>query len=253
MNRWIVKLGGAALNDATALNALFKTLKDKPDQQFIIVHGGGNLVDSWLSDAGFVTEKHLGLRISPSEQMPYIVGALAGCANKQLLGVAIKQGLLPVGLTLYEAGLLCEQKLSALGQVGSCIANNATTIDSLLNAGCMPIVSSIGFDTHGNWFNVNADEAAAGLAALLGAELIFMTDVEAVLDENSNPLSHLTGKDISALIAQGVIKGGMQVKVNTSLQAAQHLRRGVYISSWQKPKNLTALINNEHVGTKITP
>ena len=115
------------------------------------------------------------------------------------------------------------------------------------------LIISIGFDGEGNWYNVNADEASAGIAQLLDAELIFMTDVEAVLDNKLNPLHHLSSDEISKLIDEGVIKGGMQVKVNTSLQAAQHLRRGVYISSWQKPENLIALLNGEHVGTQITP
>ena len=80
-----------------------------------------------------------------------------------------------------------------------------------------------------------------------------MTDVEAVLDANKQPLHQLDTKHIDTLITNGVIVGGMEVKVKTSLHAAQHLRRGVYISSWQKPENLTALLQGEHVGTKITP
>ena len=80
-----------------------------------------------------------------------------------------------------------------------------------------------------------------------------MTDVEAVLDANKQPLHQLDAAQISELIDSGVIQGGMQVKVETSLLAAQHLRRGVYISSWQKPENLNALLNQEHVGTKIVP
>ena len=253
MANWVIKLGGAVLNDLDAAKALIAVLEQKTNDKFVLVHGGGSLVDSWLNDAGFVTSKHLGLRISPREQMPYIVGALAGCANKQLMGAAIATGFKPVGLSLYEAGVLSEQKLKALGQVGTCVESDASTLKALLSADCFPIVSSIGFDNEGNWYNVNADEAAAAIAQLLDAELIFMTDVEAVLDSEHKPLHQLSSEQISQLINEGVIKGGMQVKVNTSLQAAQHLRRGVYISSWQKPENLTALLNGEHVGTQITP
>jgi acetylglutamate kinase len=114
-------------------------------------------------------------------------------------------------------------------------------------------VSSIGFGEDGQWYNVNADEAAAAIAKELNAELIFMTDVEAVLDANKQPLHQLNTQQIETLILEGVIQGGMEVKVKTSLLAAQHLRRGVYISSWLKPENLVALLKGEHVGTKITP
>ncbi|WP_289076986.1 acetylglutamate kinase [uncultured Pseudoalteromonas sp.] len=250
---WVIKLGGAVLNTENAAKALFDVLSADQNNQFVIVHGGGSLVDTWLKQAGFASAKHQGLRISPSEQMPYIVGALAGCANKQLVSQAINAGHKPVGLCLYEAGVMASQKLKALGQVGKCESNDDSIVNELLKLGRLPIVSSIGFDEQGNWYNVNADEAAAAIASNLNAELIFMTDVEAVLDANKQPLHQLDTKHIDTLIDEGVILGGMEVKVKTSLHAAQHLRRGVYISSWQKPDNLTALLQGEHVGTKITP
>ncbi|TMP72916.1 acetylglutamate kinase [Pseudoalteromonas sp. S1609] len=250
---WVIKLGGAVLNTENAAKALFEILNEQDDAQFVIVHGGGSLVDSWLKEAGFASAKHQGLRISPKEQMPYIVGALAGAANKQLMAQAISAGHKPVGLSLYEAGITASQKLKALGQVGQCHNNADSIINDLLSAGRLPIISSIGFDEQGLLYNVNADEAAAAMANNLNAELIFMTDVEAVLDANKQPLHQLDTKHIDTLIAEGVILGGMEVKVKTSLHAAQHLRRGVYISSWQKPENLTALLQGEHVGTKVTP
>ena len=86
---WVIKLGGAVLNTENAAKALFSVLNEQHNAQFVIVHGGGALVDTWLKDAGFASAKHQGLRISPKEQMPYIVGALAGCANKQLMSAAI--------------------------------------------------------------------------------------------------------------------------------------------------------------------
>ncbi|WP_257325334.1 acetylglutamate kinase [Pseudoalteromonas rhizosphaerae] len=253
MQTWVIKLGGAVLNTEDAAKALFEALASQTQAQFVIVHGGGSLVDNWLIEAGFASAKHQGLRISPKEQMPYIVGALAGCANKQLMSQAIIAGHKPVGLSLYEAGVISSQKLKALGQVGNCDGGVQSVIPELLKLGRLPLVSSIGFGEDGLWYNVNADEAAAAIAKELNAEIIFMTDVEAVLDANKQPLHQLDTNQINTLIAEGVILGGMEVKVKTSLLAAQHLRRGVYISSWQKPENLIALLAGEHVGTKITP
>jgi acetylglutamate kinase len=250
---WVIKLGGAVLNSENAAKALFDVLASQKEANFVFVHGGGSLVDTWLKEAGFASAKHQGLRISPKEQMPHIVGALAGCANKQLMSQAISAGHKPVGLSLYEAGITATQKLKALCLVGKCSHNDDSIISDLLSLGRLPIVSSIGFDEQGVWYNVNADEAAAAIASSLNAELIFMTDVEAVLDANKQPLHQLDSKHIESLILEGVILGGMEVKVKTSLHAAQHLRRGVYISSWQKPENLIALLAGEHVGTKITP
>lgn len=253
MKTWVIKIGGAVLNTADAAKALFDVLVAQQQANFVIVHGGGALVDAWLKDAGFASAKHQGLRISPKEQMPYIVGALAGCANKQLMSQAIVSGHKPVGMSLYEAGVVVKQKLKALGQVGQCADSTDSVLPSLIAQGRLPLVSSIGFGEDGLWYNVNADEAAAAIAKELDAELIFMTDVEAVLDANKQPLHQLNTQQIDALILEGVIQGGMEVKVKTSLLAAQHLRRGVYISSWLKPENLVALLQGEHVGTKITP
>ena len=87
---WVIKLGGAVLNTENAAKALFDVLSADQNNQFVIVHGGGSLVDTWLKQAGFASAKHQGLRISLSEQMPYIVGALAGCANKQLVSQALE-------------------------------------------------------------------------------------------------------------------------------------------------------------------
>ena len=68
MKTWIIKVGGAVLNSADAAKALFDVLASEQQDNFVIVHGGGALVDAWLKDAGFVTAKHQGLRISPNEQ-----------------------------------------------------------------------------------------------------------------------------------------------------------------------------------------
>jgi acetylglutamate kinase len=250
---WVIKLGGAVLNSEDAPKALFNVMKAQPQFDFVVVHGGGALVDSWLQDAGFATAKHQGLRISPREQMPYIVGALAGTANKQLMASAVMSGMKPVGLSLYEAGVTVRQKLKVLAQVGQCEGTHDSVIPALLQAGFIPLVSSIGLGHDGELYNVNADEAAAAIASALKAEVIFMTDVEAVLDANKQPLHELNAAQIEQLIKEGVIVGGMEVKVKTSLAAAEQLRRGVYISSWQKPENLTALLAGEHVGTKVTP
>ncbi len=83
----VLKVGGALLESPDAIEQFFKVLAAH-QQPIILVHGGGALVDSWLSEAGHQVEKYQGLRVSPKTQIPYIVGALAGAANKQLCGAA---------------------------------------------------------------------------------------------------------------------------------------------------------------------
>ena len=113
----VIKLGGSLLQQPTRLEQLFNELAHSNTIP-VLVHGGGASVDSWLNAMGYQVEKVDGLRVSPQQHMPMIVGALAGYANKQLMGYAIAAGLQPVGLSLYELGLRYQPMSPALGQVG---------------------------------------------------------------------------------------------------------------------------------------
>jgi len=244
----VIKLGGSLLEQPEALSALFQSLQQN-DDDIVLVHGGGALVQQWLATAGLQSEKVNGLRVSPEQHMPYIVGGLAGAANKTLMKQAITAGLKPIGLTLYEAGVHCVQQSAALGQVGLCQVPNTEPVPGLLvdllMHGYLPIISSIGFDENGEWFNVNADDAAVAVAATYNADLLLITDVEAVLDGSGNPLSHLNSESIQQLTQAGVIKDGMEVKVRGALSAAKRLRRCVRIGSWN-------VMNNPFSGTQIS-
>jgi|AntDeeMinimDraft_5_1070356.scaffolds.fasta_scaffold01091_3 acetylglutamate kinase len=244
----IIKLGGSLLEQPEALSALFQSLKQSEDE-IVLVHGGGALVQQWLATAGLHSEKVNGLRVSPEQHMPYIVGGLAGAANKLLMRHAIAAGLKPIGLTLYEAGVHCVQQSESLGQVGLCPVSNTEPepglLADLLEHGYLPIISSIGFGEKGEWFNVNADDAAVAVAAIYHADLLFLTDVEAVLDGSGNPLSQLNSESIEELSQSGVIKDGMEVKVRGALSAAKRLRRCVRIGSWN-------VMNNPFSGTQIS-
>lgn len=242
----VIKLGGSLLEQPEALSALFQSLQQN-DDDIVLVHGGGALVQQWLTTAGLQSEKVNGLRVSPEQHMPYIVGGLAGAANKTLMKQAIAAGLKSIGLTLYEAGVLCVQQSENLGQVGVCQTPEATPglLVDLLMHGYLPIISSIGFGENGDWFNVNADDAAVAVAATYNADLLLITDVEAVLDGSGNPLSHLNSESIQQLTQAGVIKDGMEVKVRGALSAAKRLRRCVRIGSWN-------VMNNPFSGTQIS-
>ena len=242
----VIKLGGSLLEQPEAVSALFQSLQQN-DDDIVLVHGGGALVQQWLTTAGLQSEKVNGLRVSPEQHMPYIVGGLAGAANKTLMKQAITAGLKPIGLTLYEAGVLCAKQSENLGQVGVCQTSEATPVllADLLMHGYLPIISSIGFGENGEWFNVNADDAAVAVAATYNADLLFITDVEAVLDGTGTPLSHLNSESIQQLTQAGVIKDGMEVKVRGALSAAKRLRRCVRIGSWN-------VMNNPFSGTQIS-
>ena len=239
----VVKVGGAILESEASANKLFTVLAQiMQTQPVILVHGGGNKVESLLTALGFTSEKRKGLRVTPTAQLPYIVGALAGTVNKTLSAWAIKAGLTPVGLSLLDGGMCqCQTLDEQLGAVGTASPGSSTLLTQIMALPCLPIVSSIGADANGNLLNVNADEAAASIAYLVKGKLVLLSDVPCVLDANKQPIDVLTTTDINTLIHNHVIEGGMAVKVEAALKTANNIGLPVCIASWKTPEQLLSL------------
>jgi acetylglutamate kinase len=251
----VIKVGGAFLQAEDAALALLTTISELQKTYIVVlVHGGGAIVEDLLSALNLTSQKIDGLRVTPKEHMPFIAGALAGTANKQLCGLAIRAGLSPVGLSLLD-GNMCHATVmrEELGAVGSVKSGDATLLKVLAATNMLPIISSIGADNTGNLLNVNADQAATVIAQLLDAELLLLSDVPGVLDANKNLIEHLDSKQIETLIAQNVIRDGMIVKVQAALTAANSLGRSVTIASWKNAENLLGLLQQQAVGSKIFP
>ncbi|MCE2594341.1 acetylglutamate kinase [Motilimonas cestriensis] len=250
----LIKLGGAVLENDTALANLFDALtRYLTDNQrpLILVHGGGIVVEDVLSKMGIKSEKKNGLRITPFEQIPYVAGALAGTSNKLLMAKALQAGLSAVGLSLADGFSTKVTQLDPeLGAVGQCEPNDPTLLKVLLAANQLPVISSIGIGEDGRLYNVNADQAAIAICELVGAELVFLSDVDGVLDGNKQLIPELNTILANELIAAGVIRDGMTVKVQAALAAADSLGH-VMLASWKQPENLVALLKGENMGTKV--
>ena len=254
-NSLVIKVGGAFMQDKDAALALLGTMAELQKNYFLVlVHGGGPMVEELLSALNITSQKIDGLRVTPKEHMPYITGALAGTANKQLCGLAMRSGLNPVGLSLLD-GKICHATVvrQELGAVGSVEPGDVTLLKALADTHMLPIISSIGADNNGNLLNVNADQAATVIAQLLDAQLLLLSDVPGVLDANKNLIEHLNNEQIEMLIAQNVICDGMIVKVQAALNAANSLGRSVTIASWKNAEKLLGLLQQRAIGSKIAP
>ena len=250
----VIKIGGAILENDLALSQLLKVISELKEQAVVLVHGGGCVVDEMLAQAHFTTTKQHGLRVTPKEQMPLIAGALAGTVNKSLVATAVSMKISAVGLALTDGDMVsCQLSDQGLGQVGRPKAQSSKLIDTLLNAGFFPIISSIGALDNGELVNVNADDAAVIICQLINANLLLLTDVNGVKDATGKYIETLTSQQANTLINQGVIAGGMTVKVNAALQAAKKLRRSIAVASWQSPEQIVNLLNGECIGTRIEP
>ncbi|WP_226020400.1 acetylglutamate kinase [Serratia symbiotica] len=255
MNPLIIKLGGMLLGSEEALDRLFTSLDSYLQQHqrpLIIVHGGGCVVDDLMKQLSLPVVKKNGLRVTPADQIDIITGALAGTANKTLLAWAIKQRINAVGLSLADGGSVTVTQLdAALGHVGNVQPGSPALLNTLLDAGYFPVISSIGITADGQLMNINADQAATALAATLDADLILLSDVSGILDGKGQRITQITTQKAEQLIAQGIITDGMVVKVNAALDAARTLDRSVDIASWRHADQLPALFNGVPIGTRI--
>ena len=252
---WVIKVGGRLLEHPKALHKLFRVTASMVKQGLkpVLVHGGGVQVEQQLQQAGFTSSKHNGLRVSPVEQMPIISGVLAGHVNKQLVVQANLAGNSAVGVCLSDGNTARASLMErALGAVGKVVPGEADLLLRLSEFGFLPIVSSIA-NCDEQLVNVNADDAAALVAQLLNAELVFLSDVPGVLDLQGKVIAEIDKHSFQHLFSSGVIQGGMAVKVQAALDTAAHLRRSIAVTGWQEPELLMALTQGHSVGTRIQP
>ena len=255
MKTLVIKVGGAFLQNvdiAQKFLGVIKTLQQ--NFHLVLVHGGGDQVEHLFQQLNLKTQKVDGLRVTPEEHIPYLVGALAGTSNKQLLSIAIQAQVKAVGICLADGDMThCEVASPELGAVGQVVSGKAELVTLLLKQGYLPLISSIGSDPHGQLLNVNADQAATALAQILDAELLLLSNVPGVLNKDKTLMCDLDANQINQAIENDTIQGGMIVKVRAAQEAANTLQQPVIIASWQQPELLTTLMENGNLGTRIHP
>lgn len=257
----VVKVGGAALDapaEAAAIANTISALHRAWPSGIVVVHGGGTEVDRHLGRLGMKSEKREGIRITPAQHIEEIVAVLAGKMNKRLVGQLQQQGVPAVGLCLGDGFLVRTVKAAHYlfdpGHVGRAVGGDPLLVQTLLPAGFLPVLCSIGLDSQGLPLNVNADDAAADVARLLGASsLMLLTDVPGVLDGAGNLLSQLTPEEVERRIAWGEITGGMVPKVRSAIATANEARIPVIIASWRDAAKFQNLSHAKWPGTRIVP
>ena len=258
---FVVKLGGALLDDSAALSATIDSicaLHTARPGSVIVVHGGGSSVDRHLAKLGMPTEKRDGIRLTPPDQMIEISAVLSGRVNATIVAELLARGSSAVGLSLADGFLTSSITTTRYsfnpGRVGEVVGGDAKLVHTLLNAGFLPIISSVAVDAGGDLLNVNADDAAAAIARIVGAtRLIFLTDVSGVLDQDGALISKITAPEVATLIEQGVIYGGMIPKINNALATATETGICVVIAGWRDKNILARLADGESVGSTILP
>ena len=257
----VIKLGGLAVDEPEKTPWLWSLLRDLHDAHpggLVLVHGGAVAVDRQLARLGHETRRVEGIRVTPAEQIDDIVGVLAGSVNTTLVGWLRRSGAPAVGLTLGDGGLCRVARTSRYafdpGHVGEIVGGDPRVVDALLNADFLPVLCSIGVDASGEALNVNADEAAAGIAGIVGASgVLLLTDVKGVRGADGEVIPELDAAAIERLIADGTISGGMIPKVRGALEAAATAGVPVIIAAWNDETSLRRVAAGESAGTRILP
>ena len=251
----LVKLGGTLLDEPASRAALATQLAELRQNQIelVVVHGGGKQMTRYLAERGIESRFVNGLRVTTAETLDAVLKVFAGTVNHELVASLNRAGALAVGLSGIDALLTeAEQMDPALGAVGRVTQSNPTLLRLLTSNGYLPVVACVAGGRDGNIYNVNADQMAVACAAAFGAQqLIFLTDVEGVLDESRQVRECLTAAESERLIAQGVATGGMQAKLNAALSALQAGVEQVRIAPGLAAGVLQRALSGEAIGTRM--
>lgn len=256
MGTIVIKIGGKAAEQTAELAALCDEMRVlSGEHQVVLVHGGGAEVTAVSRRLGIEAVFHDGVRVTSPEEMDIVDMVLAGKVNKQLVRLLRTRGVNAVGLSGSDGGIFTGRAVSAVqGSVqtrtGEITAADGKLLLILLSNGYLPVISSTSMDAEGRGLNVNADAAALALAACMGASaLVFLSDIPGILSEGSI-VQALSADEARALIAKGVIKGGMIPKVTASLEAMNGGVQKVIIGQYEGAGSLGRLLEGKQ-GTRL--
>jgi acetylglutamate kinase len=222
----VLKIGGNQLDDPAFIAGTaqaIRTLIERGGDPHVIVHGGGKGIKALQEKLGLQPQYVEGLRVTDPATLEIVMMVLCGQANLTLVAALVGAGVQAQGYNGADRWLLRGRKFAHptadLGRVGEVAAVNVPVLREALAAGVVPVIAPVLLGEDGGFFNANADRAAGAVAAALGAARVtFLTDVAGVLI-GGQAIAHLTRAGVERLIADGVITGGMAVKVNAALDA----------------------------------
>jgi acetylglutamate kinase len=230
----------------------------------VVVHGGGPQITEHLDRLGIPTEFRAGLRVTSAEAMQVVRMVLVGQVNRDIVNLINDHQPFAVGLSGEDGGLLtAERRLAVvdgepvdIGQVGDVVAVDPSAVTALLDAGRIPVIATVARGRDGLSYNVNADTAAAALAAALGAEkLIVLTDVAGLYanwPDTSEVVAEIRAGELAGKLAG--LDAGMVPKMEACLRAVQ---AGVPAATVLDGRELHALLleifTSEGIGTMVLP
>ncbi len=253
----VVKIGGSTLgNHDTTLQDLVTLQRD--GVKLVVVHGGGDLISQWMQRQGTRPKFVRGLRVTDAESLEIVVAVLTGLVNKQLVAALLSRGGETIGFSGVDGGLLQARIANPqLGFVGEITEVNAYPLIQAMEAGFIPLIAPVGIHCNdgspqaGQMLNINGDTVTGELAYAMEADrLIFLTDVEGVLDGGGRLIPRLTSRQARFLLNSGVAKGGMIPKLEACVRALERVSTAEIVDG-RRPGALLDCLSNSGKGTRI--
>jgi acetylglutamate kinase len=253
----VIKYGGAAMTDDTLKEdfardvVLLKYVGMNP----IVVHGGGPDITKYMERLGMEVKFHEGLRVSDEATVEVAKMVLVGKQNKDIVLRLNRHGQSAVGICGDDGSLFRVRKAAMdvdIGMVGE-IEHVDVDVLNHIAQDYIPVIASVGADAEGNSYNVNADTAAGAIAEAMGAfKVIFLTDVEAWLDEDGKRISQATAAEVGERVSE--VSGGMRPKLEACVHALNGGVENAHIVDGRRPHSLLLeLFTDEGIGTKLWP
>ncbi|CCY20605.1 acetylglutamate kinase [Eubacterium sp. CAG:786] len=257
----VVKYGGNAMTNETLKQAVMQdiVLLSLVGIKVVLVHGGGPEINAMLKKINKASEFVNGLRYTDEETIDIVQMVLAGKVNKDLVQLLERAGGKAMGLCGLDGNLIKAKQLNPdLGYVGDITEIHPDVINTALNNGYIPVVSTVASGENGEVYNINADTAAARIAAEMGAaNLILLTDIKGLLEDkdDDNTLIRVVGvSEVPYLKNQGIISGGMIPKIDCCVEAVRRGVKKTNIIDGRIPHSiLIELLTDIGAGTMIIP
>ena len=255
----VVKYGGNAMINPELKKAVMSdiVLLSLIGVRVVLVHGGGPEITETLKALGKESRFVGGLRYTDAETAEVVQMVLAGKINKDLVSLITQCGGKALGFCGIDAGMIKCRKLdngTDLGFVGEIVDVDPQPLANAIYNRYIPIVATVGTDENGQVYNINADTAAAEIAAALGAEnLIALTDIRGLMrdvNDSESLIPNVKLSEVPALIEQGIISGGMIPKVESCVNALENgVKKAVMIDGRIPHSILIEMFSDEGIGT----
>ena len=248
----VIKYGGNAMIHDDHTDSVFEdiALLTQIGIKVVVVHGGGPSIDQEMENHGIERKFVRGLRVTDLSTMN-IVARILKQINRQCVESLRRAGVEAQDCT--DGTLLTKIKNAELGYVGDIVGVKKENIQSALDHGMVPIISSMGRDETGHQNNINADTVATKIAVALQAEkLTILTNVDGVLDAKGKLISHLSTDEAERLLASHTIHGGMIPKVRACVEAASHgVAKAHLLNGTRKRALLLEILTDKGIGTEV--